>query len=236
VEQSFRVVVEHRGDIDYWRSLIQARLTARQMLDGLETQADAADLVPYGSSRAKYEHVRFLGVQGYLATNWAIADRITGMAGLVLCTAESGTNTAVPAQLVSHFLREKRKKAVAGALFDSLRSVFGWPIGLSFAMRNHFIHDGAEIAGAEFFEGRTASSAFRISVDGWTRIEDRAQREYGLDSTLRRAGETWPVNPRDDLRSALDVFEREVDDALGVILGSASRFLLDHVGFMLGDD
>src|SRR5882672_2397135 len=195
LEAWFRTLVDYRADIDYWRGLIEARTTARQMLDGLEARADASDLVPYGSSRAKYEHVRFLGVQAYLATNWALSDRITGMAGRIVCTPDSGFNAAIPAQLVSHFVQRDRKKMVAAALYDSLKSAFGWPIGLSFAMRNHFIHDGGQIAASDFFEGRTAQSAFRISIDGWARIEERAQTVYGLNSSLHRAGKTWPVSP-----------------------------------------
>jgi hypothetical protein len=236
VETKFKQLVEYRTDIEYWRRLIEARATARHLLDGLEAKADPEDLVPYGDTRAKFEHVRFLGVQSYLATNWALADRVTGMAGRILCTADSGFNLANPAQLVSHFFQKDRKKIVAGVLHDSLRSAFGWPVGLSYGLRNHFIHDGGQMAASDFFEGRAAVSAFRISSDGWARVLERAQDVYGLDPSLHRVGKAWPVNPRDDLRPVLDVFEREMDDALGVIVGSASHFLHVHVGFMLGDD
>jgi len=56
-----------------------------------------------------------------------------------------------------------------------------------------------------------------------------------VDPSFHRAGATWPVSPRDDLRAVLRVCERETDDALGVLLGSACQTLLAHVGFMLGE-
>jgi hypothetical protein len=46
----------------------------------------------------------------------------------------------------------------------------------------------------------------------------------------------WPTTPLDDLRVVLADCEREVDEALGVLLGSACRALALHVGFMLGED
>jgi hypothetical protein len=177
-----------------------------------------------------------IGVQAYLTTKWALADRITGMAGRILCTPEAGLNGASPPQLVSHFVQKDRKKMTAGALYDSLRSSFGWPVGISYAIRNHFIHDGAQVGGSDFFEASIPASAFRISVDGWARIEKTAQERYGVDASLHRTGATWPVSPRDDLRTVLNVCERETDDVLGVILGSACQTLLAHVGFMLGED
>jgi hypothetical protein len=51
-----------------------------------------------------------------------------------------------------------------------------------------------------------------------------------------RAGPNWPTTPRDDLRVVLDVCEREADDALGVLVGSACRTLVAHVGCIVGED
>lgn len=236
VEDAFRSVVAYRADIDHWISMVDARSAAWGLLDGLEAKADADELVPFGDAQAKFVHVRLIGVQAYLATTWALADRITGMAGRVLCTPDAGFNGVNAAQLVSHFVQKERKKTTAGALYESLRCSFGWPVGISYAIRNHFVHDGGQIAAADFFEASAAASAFRISVEGWARIEKAAQDKYGVDVSHQRAVGIWPVSPRDDLRAVLRVCEREMDDALGVVLGSACRTLLVHVGFMLGED
>jgi len=235
VETAFRSVVNYRSDIDHWITMFDARTAAWELLDGLELKADADDLVPFGVTRAKFVHVRLIGVQAYVATKWALADRITGMVGRVLCTPDAGSNEASPAQLVSHFVQKDRNKTTAGALCKSLRSAFGWPVGISYAIRNHFVHDGGQMAGSDFFEASTSASAFRISHDGWSRIEKTAQEKYIVDSSFNRDEATWPVSPRDDLRAVLRVCEREIDDALGVLLGSACSTLLGHVGFMLGE-
>lgn len=237
VETAFRALVDYRTDIDHWLGMLEARAAARQLLDALETQADADDCVPLGTARVKYQHVRFIGVQAYVTTNWALAGRITELVGRILCTPEAGRNRVKPAELVSHFInRDNTRKTTAAALFESVRQAFGWPIGLSYAIRNHFMHDGAQIGGSDFFEGPSAAAAFRISADGWDRVEKRAETEYRVERSCHRAGASWPSTPRDDLRIVLTGCEREMDDALGVLLGSACGALLAHVAFMVGED
>jgi hypothetical protein len=96
-------------------------------------------------------------------------------------------------------------------------------------------HDGAYAASEHFFDGPTAASRFAISATGWTRLEQKA-KTYGVEPSHHRAGAAWPVAPRDDLRAVLDVCEREVDDALGVLVGSACRTFVAHVGCFIGED
>jgi hypothetical protein len=138
-------------------------------------------------------------------------------------------------QLVAHFIDKDRKKNTAAALYESVRQTFGWPIGVSYALRNHFLHDGGRVHGVDFFAGPTASSRFSISLDGWAYVEETA-KGYGVEHSHHRAGAAWPTTPRDDLRTVLDVCEREMDDALGVLVGSACRTFVAHVGCMMGED
>ena len=235
VEVQFRTVIDYDADIEHWIGLLHARAAASALLADLEKGADANDCVPLGTARVKFQHVRRIGVQAYLSTTWSLADRVAGMVGRVLCTPDAGFNEASPAQLVSQFVQKERKKTTAAAVFESVRQTFGWPIGLSYAIRNHFVHDGAQVAGSDFFDGPTAASKFGISLKGWMRVEDRA-KTYGVEPGHHRAGPSWPATPRDDLRALLEVCEREMDDALGVLLGSACGSLLTHVACMLGED
>src|SRR5690606_32016083 len=85
VEDQFRVIAAFGSHVDHWTQMFTARETARALLNDLEKHADHNDDVPYGSSRAKFQTVRLLGVQSYLAAQWALADRLVGMAGHVLC-------------------------------------------------------------------------------------------------------------------------------------------------------
>jgi hypothetical protein len=230
----FKQVTAFAADIDHWLRLIETRAAARRMLTGLEAQADAADTVPLGVGRVGFQHVRFIGVQAYLATKWAIADRIALMVGHVLCIRNQLNDPKNPPQLLSHFVREDTKKHTAVMAFYSMKHTFGWPLGISYALRNHFFHDGGELDGTDFFDGPSATSGFAISEAGWKRVEQRAA-EYGVNSGHHRVGPGWPATPRDDLRVVLDVCEREADDALGILIGSACKALASHVGFIVGE-
>ena len=98
------------------------------------------------------------------------------------------------------------------------------------------MHAGGQMEGLNFFAAPSAAAGFRISDDGWKRIEDMAQLG-GIKASFCRPGAALPLNPRDDLRPAvLRVCEREMDDALGVLLGTACHNLLVHVSFMLDED
>lgn len=231
---------------DYWEratinsllvkypEVYEARKAALQLLEALETTADADDKVLLGTTLIKFQHVRFIGVQAYITTVWALADRITGMVGQVLCTPDAGLYGKKPAKLVEHFIKPERNKTTAAALFKSVQQTFGWPIGLSYAIRNHFAHDGAQIAGSDFFKGPSAAAAFRISDDGWKLVVEKAT-SYGVSDSFHRVP-LWPLAPQDDLRIVLKICEQEMDDALGVLLGSACNSLRGHVGFILGED
>jgi hypothetical protein len=234
VSDQFSELVAFGADIDAWLALLDARTAARRLLTGLEDQADQDDLVPLGQVRVKYEHVRLIGVQAYLATSWALADRLVGMAGRVLCTPQAAFNATQPAQLVTTFLSTDRKKNAAAAFYESIRQTFGWPIAVSYALRNHFVHDGGQFGGIGFFDGTASTSGFVISGPGWRRIEERAL-SYGVGAEHLRLGAGWPTTPCDDLRALLDVCERETDDALGVLVGSACQTLLFHVGYIHGE-
>jgi hypothetical protein len=234
VVTQFNELAAFNTDVDAWCGMIAARRAARNLLTDLEKQVDGDDTVLLGTSRAKYEHVRLIGVQAYLSTNWALADRLVGMAGRIVCTATTGLNTAQPAQLVTSFVNADRKKAPAASFYQSIRDTFGWPIALSYALRNHFVHDGGQLAGVNFFAGAASHARFEVSEAGWQRIEDKAT-SYGVTSSHQRAGATWPGAPRDDLRAVLDACERETDDALGVLVGSACHALAIHVGYLHGE-
>ncbi|MEW6742176.1 MAG: hypothetical protein AB1486_05415 [Planctomycetota bacterium] len=235
VTDSFKKVVAFGAEIPHWIGLLKSREAAMGLLSRLENTVEEEDCVSLFSAPLKYQHVRFIGVQAYVTTTWALADRITRIVGHVLCTPEAGCNGAFPPQLVSHFVQKERAKKTA-ALFGSMKRTFGWPICVSYAIRNHFVHDGGRFSSFDLFEGLSPASAFRVSVEGWKRIEDTVSNTYHVDPSCQRAAGSWPTNPREDLRVVLSVCEREMDDALGILLGSACRSLLAHVGFMLGED
>jgi hypothetical protein len=233
VERQFKELAAFGTDVEHWNQMLAARQTARALLDNLEQQVDQNDDVPYGASRAKFQTVRLLGVQAYLASQWALADRLVNVSGRVLCIRDCLEDPKKPPQLVSHFVAGKGPQEKAAAItFYSLRHSFGWPIAISYALRNHFLHDGA---GGDFFDGPTAASAFKVSMRGWARIQERV-KEYSVNAAHCRLGNSWTPSAGDDLRKILDTCAPEIDEALGVLVGSACQIAMAHVGFMLGED
>jgi len=236
VEGIFRNVVSCSKDIDDCIHMLDTRKVARQFLDGLEDAVDPNDCVPLGAIHVKYHHARLIGLQAYITVAWALADKITCMVGQVLCTPETALNGTAHVQLLTHFVnRDKTKKTTATTHCESIRKTFGWPIGLSYTIRNHFVHEGAQNRGHGLFESNSPASAFRVSLDGWKEIENRTE-EYKVDQYCHRVGAAWPADLRADLRVTLDVCEREMDDALGVLIVSAFGLLRDYAGLMLGED
>jgi hypothetical protein len=236
VEKQFKDISAFASDVEHWLQLLEARKEARALLTGLEGLVDDKDCVPFGSGRVKYLHVRLLGVQAYLATKWALADRLVAMAGHVLCIQSSLQNSRKLPQLITHFISNNGPESKTAALAVlSLRHAFGWPIAISYALRNHFVHDGGSLDGIDLFDGPSAAAGFKISKDGWSRVEERA-RTYGVEPKHHCVAAAWTPSPGDDLRVILDVCEQATDDALGVLVGSACRSIATHVGFVFGED
>jgi hypothetical protein len=169
---------------------------------------------------------------------WSLADNVSAFVGRVLCSSDGGAfNTQQAPKLVSHFVNAKDslRQSTAGLVFDSIRQTFGWPIAVSYALRNHFVHDGGQQQEVAFFAGSTSTDKFRILADGWRHVRNRALSYEVVPDNMRKTA-NWPTTPEDDLRVVLEVCEREVDDALGVLVGSACAAIMTHVMFLTGND
>lgn len=155
------------SSIAHWRELLSARNAAREILTGLEDRIEQDDFVvvqfgiPRRSAqpmRIKYSHARLIAVEAYLSLTWSLADSVSAFVGRVLCSSDGGAfNTQQSPKLVSHFVNSKDslRQSTAGLVFDSIRQTFGWPIAVSYALRNHFIHDGAQQHDLVFFAATT---------------------------------------------------------------------------------
>ncbi len=116
-----------------------------------------------------------------------------------------------------------------------LRSTFGWPLAISYELRNLFTHCGGQVDGTDLFEGRHHSAAFRVSKEGWDRFMSRLAR-HQVKPDMHRRGLRWPAAPLDDLRPLLKECEADLDDALGMLVRSASHAIVANVLCLLGTD
>jgi hypothetical protein len=224
VEERFRKVIDYGSEIEHWIDLIHTRSAAWQLLNNLDKSVDRDGFVTFGSFKIEYKNLRLIYTIGYITANWALADSISKMVGLIFCLPEVGSNPITPTQIVTHFIGKETKKKTAGTFYISMRNTYGWPVSVFYAIRNHFMHEGGQSDGSDFFEGPAASSAFKISNSGWQMILKQAE---GYDD--------WPSDPRQDLRVILSICERELDDAIGLLAASACNLLHNQIGILLGE-
>jgi hypothetical protein len=243
----FRRSLATASSIPHWRELVIARNAARDLLVDLEKRVVDDDQVvlqfgtPLQSAvpmRVKYSHARLIGIEAYLSLTWALADRLSAFAGRVLCSnAGNAFHEQQSPKLVSHFVNSEKElsASTAGLVFDSIRQTFGWPIAISYALRNHFIHDGAQRNELNFFADDASTEKFKIRPSGWKQVRNQALGYSVLPQHIRSSA-NWPASPEDDLRVVLRVCEQEMDEALGILVGSACAALSSHLKLMTGND
>jgi hypothetical protein len=220
-----------RVDLTLWRDAVATRDGAREFLRGLEDRCDADRRVLVGSSQMSFPAARLFGMQAYVSTQWALSDRITDFTGRVLCLDAVSKDTRQGAQAVAHFVSSP--KHTPALLHSQLRDCFGWPVGIAYAVRNHIAHDAGVRSGATFFASSDPAAApFEISTAGLKYLMDRAA-EYQVTPDQTRIAEPWPWSP-EDVRLMLARCHDELDEALGLLLLSATRSIEAHVGFLLG--
>ncbi|HND31233.1 MAG TPA: hypothetical protein PKY30_08975 [Myxococcota bacterium] len=219
--------------IRHWEHLIVAREQAWNGLVGLEGRAQEGK-VPFGEAMVAFHVVRFLMMQAYLSATWSLADHLTGVCAKIVCPKCQTKDPRTPVQLVSGFLKRDKVDTPA-SLSEPLRLCFGWPIGISYALRNYFIHDGAlnPEDPLTFFREETPDSGFMLTEDGWMTIENIA-RKYSVRPEQHRA--VWPSDPTADLRPVLAACEQDLDEALGLLLGTATKMMMAEVAILLDED
>lgn len=220
------------ADLTLWRDAVATRDGARDFLAGLEDRCDAERRVVVGGVSMSFPAARLFGMQAYVSTQWALSDRITDFVGRVLCLDSVSKDPRQGAQAVAHFVSSP--KHTPSLVHSQLRDCFGWPVGIAYAVRNHIAHDAGVRSGASFFASNDPATApFGISAAGLQYLKERAEKEYQVTSDQTRIADPWPWSP-DDVRLMLARCHDELDEALGLLLLSATRSIEAHVGFLLG--
>ena len=234
VQTSLQTLFSFQIEIPDLRESIGARASAFSLLEGLEARVNPSGAVLLLQDRpVKFHQARLIGVQAYLAIQWSIADRITDFVGRVVLPKPSIDKPPPPTQLLSHFVGGSADKTMAAGLLESTRKTFGWPLALSYELRNHFVHHGGQTSGVDIFESKHASAGFRVSDDGWDRFMTRIGR-HQVGPTMNRRLPGWPSSRRQDLRWLLQDCEAEVDQALGTLLRSSLYLLVANVQCLIG--
>jgi hypothetical protein len=162
-----------------------------------------------------FKQGRYLLFQNYLATTWALYDAISKVAGILCCIDERSKNITKPVKLPEDFLRGQ--KFVGGRVHDHLKGAYGWPIGISYAIRNWLIHDGHSQNGIELFKFDASSpSPFEISDGAWSIIMEKCTAEYKADSSQTRLRPFPEIHL--DLLEGMAKCHQEADEAIEFVL------------------
>ena len=234
VRQSLADRVAFLGVLPHLQETILAREAAYEFLKDLPKSTNQG-MVALGASRVPFRHARLIGTQAYLSLKWSLADMIAAAAGFHLCSVNHTNHKGIGTRLVTHFAAESAEPYVAALVNRSLLNTFGWSIAVSYSLRNHFVHEAGGTKGGHYcFAGDGPEAEFALSENGWTAICNEARGQKFTETMKRDAA--WPMAPERDLRLLLKAFERDVDDALGVLLGSAIAVTKTNLAFMLGLD
>lgn len=202
-------------------SLLDARDAAEQIVAGLQKATDKGteQVVVFGQ-KVSFTAARFLSFSTYLSASWSISDALTAVGGELVTTTSVRNRPGHTAKLWEHFL--KSGSNVSAYLYDVLSNGYAWPCAISYAVRNHFVHDGAQKDGRSFFKGPGLSDGFEISNDGWDFLEKKLREEYKVKEAQTRSGLPWPWY-QNDLFSLLKLCHDEMDEAIEAILVWATK-------------
>jgi hypothetical protein len=180
-----------------------------------QISATNPDKFMYNGVEVTFRQGRFLGLQNYAATTWALYDAVAKVAGILCCVDQRSKDPASPVKLPEDLLQGQ--KCVGARIPDHLKGAYGLPIGLSYAIRNWLVHDGHAQNGVELFEfeGLT-STPYQVSSAAWDKIQDRVTNVYKVDSSQTRL-RPFPDVQRNLLPGLVDCHE-EVDEAIAFVL------------------
>ncbi len=217
----FKQVRNHSIQLGEIHNLIEARDAALAALKSFPTQKnpDNPATYLYNGISMPFWQGRLLLLQSYMAASWTVYDRISKIGGLLICTDGRAKNLAKPVKLQEDFL--SLPNAVGARIQDHLKGAYGWPIALSYAIRNWVLHDGNSQDGVDLFRYSTPETGpYQLSEDGWSKILERCNNRYKVDESLTRL-DPFPSIP-DDLVSGLSVCHSEVDEAICFVLLAAT--------------
>ncbi|MCK6502116.1 hypothetical protein L6R53_01705 [Myxococcota bacterium] len=202
-----------------WNALVAVR-------DGSDASTDRSRL---NGHEMNFEYARYLTTQAYLASHWSLADQITRAAGRILCTEGPVKNAAKTPNLWQHFM--KNGESAPWLTVHVLKECYGWPIGVSYIVRNHFTHEGGVGDGWGFFESSAVADGFIVSDNAWRYLIDKAKKEYKVRPEQARCASIDPMGKR-KLDEILALCHAEMDDALGVLILSASALAEAYAGVL----
>lgn len=228
LSSGFHVQLEHA------KELIPIRNVALQAVKAFPNQVSAKNpgLFVYNGQEVTFKTGRFLSLQNYAVTTWALYDSLSKVAGILCSIDELSKNATKPMKLYEDFL-QSAKNGVGGRMRDHLIGGYGWPIVVSYKIRNWLAHDGHCQDGIEMFKYESAapSSEFEMLDSAWDIIEKKCQPH----TTTRTRRSPFP-DVKTNLVNGLEICHEEVDEAMGFVLTWSTGIIKLQASILLPRD
>ena len=203
------------------RNLVDARDVAFAALNAFPGQVnpDNPATFLYNNLAMPFWQGRLLLAQSYVGTSWTIYDCISKIAGVLICTDKSAKNPAKPVKLQEDLI--SLPNSLGAHIQDHLRDAYGWPVGISYAIRNWLVHDGNSQDGIDLFRYSTHEAApFQLADDAWNKIVERCNNRYKVEETHTRL--LFFPDVRANCATGLAACHSEVDEAICFVLLAAT--------------
>lgn len=233
--QRVKEILELNRNFSFWCEQLNSRAQALDMIRRLHLMVNQNGCVPFGDISLPMTQARTMITQSYLVHNWSVSDNITGYFGKVFCTPACSYDVSKSVNLVSELISNHRTKRTAALIGTSIRNESGWPICVSYALRNHFMHDGGiSTNGIEFFEqGTPPIKCFSITPAAWQDIKEKAK--VHANPNCVKPGLELPTEAETDLKVLLEYCEESMDEALNTIFQLTTDILKQQVSFLVGE-
>jgi hypothetical protein len=215
--------------------LLSVRAVALAAVQNLrsKTSPDDPTKFAYHDMRVSWKVGRYLTVQSYVATTWALYDSISKVAGILCCTDDKAKNHLKPVKLPEDLIRGK--DVVGARVRDHVKGAYAWPIALSYAVRNWFVHDGHAHNGVDLFKFDGSEPApFELSDDAWQLILSKCTSDYSAQNTQTRL--STPPDIRSHLIDGLETCHAEIDEVMSFVLLWSTGSIKSQVNLLFGRD
>lgn len=198
------------------RMLVQARDEAAARLEVLRSEASQSMISSRGplyvleaGRDVRFDVVRLLGMQSYLASSWGLYDTLwEALSRLMLPQHVLSDRSKTPTLLTSCI---NGKRSQVGRVGEILTHLHGWSIGASYYIRNRFLHDGGTALLPNVFDGNDVTSEYRIASAFLDDIRQRCKAgDWGLLEQMRWRSGSWPST--NDLKAILDECHADADE------------------------
>lgn len=239
---SLSVIEDYRNVINTLlsiKNMIRARINCENLLSLLLSEvAHNENTFSFTTNQTilelRTDDARMMFFNSYLSTTWSIYDSLSEIVGKMLCVDSIAKKQNSRPQLWSEFVRNGGK-SLSSRTSDLIKKNYGWPIAISYAIRNHFIHDGAQKEGKAFLSPVSSINCFEISQEGFSFLEEKVKEEYKMLPEYTLLSDPWPWHI-DNLFEMLNTCHREIDKAMSLLLITSVKDIREQIVFLIQNE